>query len=37
MQQLLEIPKADYEMCFQQWKSYWIKCIQAEEAYFEGN
>jgi predicted nucleic acid-binding Zn ribbon protein len=36
MQQLLEIPKTEYERCFQQWKKYWNKCIQAEGAYVKG-
>jgi len=29
MQQLLEIPKTEYERCFLQWKKHWIKCMQA--------
>jgi len=36
MQQLLEIPKTEYERCFQQWKKHLNKCIQAEGAYAKG-
>jgi len=34
--QLLEIPTTEYERCFRQCKSCWSKCVQAEEACFEG-
>jgi hypothetical protein len=36
MHQLLEIHKAEYERCFQQWKKHWNKCIQAEGDYVKG-
>jgi len=35
LMQLLEIPTTEYERSFQQWKSCWKKCVQAEGASFE--
>lgn len=34
---LMAIPKSYFEKCFQQWKHRWEKCLDSEEAYFEGN
>jgi len=36
-QQLLAVFRMELESCFQQCKSPWNKCTQAELAYFEGN
>jgi hypothetical protein len=37
MQQLLEIPKIEYERFFQQSKSRWNKHIQAKGAYLRAD
>jgi hypothetical protein len=35
MQQLTDILKTECEKSYQQWKSWWNTCIQAEGAYFK--
>lgn len=35
--QLVAIPKQDFQKCFQQWKNRWIKCVESQGAYFEGD
>ncbi|KAJ4435187.1 hypothetical protein ANN_23763 [Periplaneta americana] len=35
--ELNTIPKGDFQRYFRQWKDRWAKCVQAQEAYFEGD
>jgi hypothetical protein len=37
MEQLLAIPKSEFEMCFQHWQEQWNKSFHTEAAYFEGD
>ena len=36
-QELLAILKSLFQICFQDWKKRWHKCIIYEGGYFEGN
>ena len=31
------IPKEAFQMCFQQWKDRWSKCVEVQGVYFEGD
>jgi hypothetical protein len=31
------IPKSQFQRCFQQWQKRWIRCINSEGEYFEGD
>jgi hypothetical protein len=31
------IPKSQFQRCFQQWQKHWIRCINPERKYFEGD
>jgi hypothetical protein len=35
--QLHTIPKQAFQNCFQRWKDGWAKCVESQEANFEGN
>ena len=37
MEQLLTIPKTEFQKCFQQWQEHWQKCVHSQGAYFEGD
>jgi len=34
---LLDIPKKEFEKCFQQWQKRWAKCVVAERNFVEDN
>jgi len=34
---LLDIPKEEFAICFQQWQQCWAKCVAAEGNYVEDN
>jgi hypothetical protein len=35
--QLVAIPKEDFQKCFRQWKDRWVKCVESQGDYFEGD
>jgi transposase len=35
--ELVAIPKEDSQKCFQQWKDCWVKCVESQGDYFEGD
>jgi hypothetical protein len=35
--QLVAIPKEDFQKCFQQCKDCWVKCVESQGDYFEGD
>jgi hypothetical protein len=37
MEQLLEIPKIEFQRCFHHWQDQWIKCVHTEGEYFESD
>lgn len=36
-QQLRDIPKSEFQKCYDDWKHRWAKCVTANGAYFEGD
>ncbi len=36
MESLNVIPDAEFQECFQQWESRWVKCKSMEDKYFDG-
>jgi len=36
VEQLVIIPKTEFESCFQHWQKCWNICVCSEGAYFEG-
>lgn len=37
IEQLLTIPKNDFQSCFQEWQQRWAKCVASQGRYFEGD
>jgi hypothetical protein len=37
MAQLHTIPKKAFQKCIQWWKDGWAKCVESQEANFEGD
>jgi hypothetical protein len=35
--QLVAIPNEDFQKCFQQWKCRWVKCVESQGDYSEGD
>jgi hypothetical protein len=35
--ELRSLPEEAYQKCFQQWKEGWVKCVESQRAYFEGD
>ncbi|CAK9796116.1 hypothetical protein ANTQUA_LOCUS624 [Anthophora quadrimaculata] len=33
---LMDIPKIEYQRCFEDWIKRWHKCIEVDGEYFEG-
>jgi hypothetical protein len=36
-QGLNDIPQAAFQACYKQWQQRWIRCVQAQGMYFEGD
>ena len=37
MAEMTTIPKEAFQKCFRQWKDQWVKCVEAQGVYFEGD
>jgi hypothetical protein len=37
MKEPRSLPEEAFQICFQQWKERWAKCVESRRAYFEGD